>query len=157
MSFTTNIFLTILLPLTFGIVWLFRKNILHQNIFILLISITFLLMNADSYYHAYSPCADEIRLITWICRVMFLSLRCLEQNGSDRRSASERQLNKGFRSECTTQGWLYPYVFFVLKKRGSVFMPSVSLLRAFFIAGILNLRKQSAVTLDYQMWKRRVT
>ena len=24
------------------------------------------------------------------CRVMFLSLRCLEQNGSDRRSASER-------------------------------------------------------------------
>ena len=27
--------------------------------------------------------------------------------------------------------------FFVLKKRGSVFMPSVCLLRAFFIAGIL--------------------
>ena len=46
---------------------------------------------------------------------------------------------------------------FFLIKRGSVFMPSVSLLRAFFIAGILNLRKQSAATLNYQTWKRRVT
>ena len=70
MSFTTNIFLTILLPLTFGIVWLFRKNILHQNIFILLISITFLLMNGLS----------GILLLAIMCIMDYFFIRLIQHN-----------------------------------------------------------------------------
>ena len=70
MSFTTNIFLTILLPLTFGIVWLFRKNLLHQNIFILLINITFLLMNGLS----------GILLLAIMCIMDYFFIRLIQHN-----------------------------------------------------------------------------
>ena len=44
MYFTTNLFLTIILPIIFGFVWLFRKKINFQNTFLLLINIILLLI-----------------------------------------------------------------------------------------------------------------
>ena len=64
--------------------------------------------------------ALEIRLVISICRVMFLSLRCLEQNGSDRRSASGRQFNKEpMLGIVRTRIMLSLCVFLCPKKQGS--------------------------------------
>ena len=43
MSFTTNLFLTVFLPIIFVVVWVFRKKIKCQNVFLLLVNIVILL------------------------------------------------------------------------------------------------------------------
>lgn len=74
MSFTSNLFLTVLLPVTFGFVLLFRKNLTCQNVFLLLINITTLLFFGLS----------GIILLAVMCVLDYFFIRLIQRNNPSR-------------------------------------------------------------------------